>query len=319
MITEQLLTRKKYMEQTDPPRLAKDTLPTMYDLPSENPEEPGVPDQFHIWQPELLEKTFYPPNHSLDQTLMANDLNLYYDVRHPSRYKRPDWYLVLGVPRLYDEHDMRLSYVMWQEKVVPFLVIEFLSPSTEKGDLGKTRRKRNEPPTKWEVYEQILGVPYYLTFSRYTDELRAFELIGQKYQELILPRQCLWFPKLQLGLGIWRDRYRNVDRRWLRWYDVENNWIPTPVEQERQQKEQAQYQTEIAYQRVEQERQQKEQAQYQTEVAYQQAEQERQQKEQAQHQTEVAYQEAEQERQRAGRLLAQLRALGIEPDLGETP
>lgn len=35
------------MYQTDPPRSPKEVLPTMYDLPSEDPEEPGLPDEFH--------------------------------------------------------------------------------------------------------------------------------------------------------------------------------------------------------------------------------------------------------------------------------
>jgi len=42
------------MYQSDPPKPAKETLPTMYDLPSEDPEEPGVPDEFHILQPERI-------------------------------------------------------------------------------------------------------------------------------------------------------------------------------------------------------------------------------------------------------------------------
>ena len=33
-------------------------MPTMYDLPSEDPEEPGLPDEFHDFQPELLSETF---------------------------------------------------------------------------------------------------------------------------------------------------------------------------------------------------------------------------------------------------------------------
>ncbi|WP_178378180.1 hypothetical protein [Chroogloeocystis siderophila] len=44
----------RYIEQTDPPRPARETLPTMYDLPSEDPQEPGLPDEFHDFQPELL-------------------------------------------------------------------------------------------------------------------------------------------------------------------------------------------------------------------------------------------------------------------------
>ena len=38
------------------------SLPTMYDLPSENPEDPGLPDDFHPLQAFLLLLTFQPPN-----------------------------------------------------------------------------------------------------------------------------------------------------------------------------------------------------------------------------------------------------------------
>ncbi|MDY7015728.1 MAG: Uma2 family endonuclease, partial [Cyanobacteriota bacterium] len=68
--------------QSDPPRSPKETLPTMYDLPSESPEEPGLPDEYHLWQAELCSITFCPPTHSLDQVLVASDLNLYYDPNH---------------------------------------------------------------------------------------------------------------------------------------------------------------------------------------------------------------------------------------------
>ena len=71
-------------------------------------------------------------------------------------HKRPDWFAVLGVSRLYDEHDLRMSYVIWQEGTAPYLIVELLSPGTEQDDLGRTQRGSDEPPTKWEVYEQIL-------------------------------------------------------------------------------------------------------------------------------------------------------------------
>ena len=47
----------QHIEQTDPPRPPRETLPTMYDLPSEDVEEPGLPDEFHLWQPQLLSFT----------------------------------------------------------------------------------------------------------------------------------------------------------------------------------------------------------------------------------------------------------------------
>jgi Uma2 family endonuclease len=85
------------MYQVDPPRPPKETLPTMYDLKSEDPEEPGVPDEFHLWQARLLDETFRPPAYPIDEVFTASDLNLYYDARHSQWYKRPDWFaLVFG-------------------------------------------------------------------------------------------------------------------------------------------------------------------------------------------------------------------------------
>jgi Uma2 family endonuclease len=227
------------MYQTDPPRSPKEVLPTMYDLKSEDPEEPGLPDEFHDLQPELLRLTFRPPNYSADQIFVASDLNLYYDPRHSQWYKRPDWFAVVGVSRLYEQQDLRLSYVTWQEGVNPFVVVELLSPGTEKEDLGQTLREVNQPPTKWEVYEQILRVPYYLVFNRYTDELQAFGLVTSRYQAFPIEGQGLWLEEVQLGLGLWQGSYQGIERLWLRWYDAAGVWIPTPAELTEQERHRA--------------------------------------------------------------------------------
>ncbi|TAE71325.1 MAG: Uma2 family endonuclease [Oscillatoriales cyanobacterium] len=245
--------------QTEPPRSPRETLPTMYDLPSENPEEPGLPDEFHGLQPQLLSYTFRPSTYSASQIFTGSDMNLYYDVRHPLWYKRPDWFGVVGVSRLYDEVDMRLSYVIWQEGVNPFVIVELLSPGTEKEDLGENDGEKlpsvseeiagngninhepslEKPLRKWEVYEQVLRIPYYVVFSRYTNRLRAFKLDGARYEELELSDSRLWMPEIDLGLGLWHGDYLGVDRLWLRWYDSEGNWIPTPEERAEQAQERA--------------------------------------------------------------------------------
>jgi Uma2 family endonuclease len=225
------------MYQTDPPLSAKDFLPTMYDLPSENPEETGLPDEFHFLQPQLLRETFFPPHFPKDQIFIATDLNLYYDVHHPLWYKRPDWFAVVGVSRLYEQQELRLSYVVWQEGVNPFVVVEFISPGTEKEDLGKTLRDANQPPTKWEVYERVLRVPYYIVFDRYTDQLRAFQLQGSSYSELEINQLRVWLNDIELGMGLWIGDYQGIERQWLRWYDGSGNWILTPEERERKQGE----------------------------------------------------------------------------------
>lgn len=239
------------MLQTDPPRPPQEVLPTMYDLPSEDLEESGLPDEFHLYQPQLLRETFKPPAYSADQVFVASDLNLYYDSRHPLWHKRPDWFAVVGVPRLYKQEDLRLSYVVWQEGVNPFVAVELLSPGTEKEDLGQTLREASQPPTKWEVYEQVLRIPYYLVFDRYRDQLRAFHLVASRYREVSLPEPRLWMPDLELGLGLWPGFYQDSERLWLRWYDAAENWILTPAEQEQQRADQEQQRADQERQRAE--------------------------------------------------------------------
>ncbi len=243
----------------------------MYDLPSEDPEEPGLPDEFHDLQPQLLSLTFRPPHYRASQVFSASDMNLYYDVRHAQWYKRPDWFGVVGVPRLYDEVDMRLSYVVWQEGVNPYVIVELLSPGTEKEDLGENDEEKlppeseelrdngqaiepqseEKPPRKWKVYEQILRIPYYVVFSRYTNQLRAFKQEGAHYQELELHQPRVWMPELELGLGLWQGEYQGIERLWLRWYDAQGNWILTQTEQERQRAEQAESRAQEAETRLE--------------------------------------------------------------------
>lgn len=227
-------------EQTDPPRSPQDTLPTMYDLPSEDPEESGLPDEFHIWQAQLLSQTFYPAHYPPERVFVASDLNLYYDPQNTGWYKRPDWFAVVGVPRLYQEQDLRLSYVFWQEGVRPRVVIELVSPGTQNDDLGR-KATQGKQPGKWQVYEQILGVPYCITFNRYkNDELQAFQLVGNHYQAMELLEGRLWMPDLDLGLALWQGEYRGKERQWLRWYDTDGNWIPAEAERVEQAKQQAQ-------------------------------------------------------------------------------
>ncbi|NET16358.1 MAG: Uma2 family endonuclease [Okeania sp. SIO1H6] len=225
--------------QYEPPLPAKETLPTMYDLPSENPEEPGLPDVFHDFQPELLRQTFQPPNWYPDKLFCGTDMNLYYDVKHPKWYKRPDWFAVVGVPRLYDEWDMRLSYVVWDEKINPLVVVELLSPGTEDEDLGETIGEPGKPPTKWEVYERILQVPYYVIFSRYTNEMKAFHLVGDRYQRAELNEGRLLLPEVELSLGLWQGSFNSTNRLWLRWMTPEGDLIPTLEEKEAAAKQEA--------------------------------------------------------------------------------
>jgi len=60
-------------------------------------------------------QTFRPQLIHSRTDFVASDLNLYYDPLNTGWYKRPDWFAVVGVSRLYQGQDLRLSYVLWQE------------------------------------------------------------------------------------------------------------------------------------------------------------------------------------------------------------
>jgi Uma2 family endonuclease len=225
------MTRSRlFVEQTGGIKPAKEVLPTMYDLPSEDPEEPGLPDEFHDLQPQLLSATLRLTDIARDKIFTGTDLNLYYDLNHPLWYKRPDWFAVLNVPRLYKGSELRMSYVIWQEDVSPSIIVELISPGTEKEDLGETDFSEGAVPTKWEVYEQILQVPYYIVYDRYKDILRAYEWVDGRYQALFIEASRVWLPKLRMGLGLWHGEYEGISRKWLRWLNAEGNWIQTPEE-----------------------------------------------------------------------------------------
>lgn len=266
--------RLKKIPYTEEPLPPSQVLPTMYDLPDEEVGQSGMPDIFHVWQARLLDETFIPPTYELSEIFTASDLNIYYDVRNVTQYKRPDWFAVTGLPKG-SPSDMRLSYVVWQEGIDPLIVVELLSPSTEKDDLGKRLRDVTKPPTKWDVYEQFLRIPYYVVFSRYTSEVQIFTLAGARYEEVTDHGGRFWIEALELGIGVWKGHYLNEDRLWLRWYGRDGNWIPTLDER-------AVNQT----QRAEQE---------------------------AQH-AEVEFQAKKIAEQRAQQLEAKLRELGIDPD-----
>ncbi|GET38835.1 hypothetical protein LYNGBM3L_39500 [Microseira wollei NIES-4236] len=110
------------------------------------------------------------------------------------------------------------------------------SPTEEETQLNGETLTQETPPRKWEVYERILRVPYYVVFSRYTNKVHFFKLEGGRYQQQSFnPEQPrIWIPEIELGLGLWQGEYNGITRQWLRWYDASGNWIPTDGERAEQ-------------------------------------------------------------------------------------
>ncbi|MEY2913457.1 MAG: hypothetical protein RLZZ184_2766 [Cyanobacteriota bacterium] len=78
-----------------------------------------------------------------------------------------------------------------------------------------------------------------------------FQLVGTKYQAVELAEPKFWFPELKLGVGVWSGKYQDTEGLWLRWYNENDDWIPTLAERVEQEKQRAEQEK----QRAEQEKQ----------------------------------------------------------------
>lgn len=144
------------------------------------------------------------------------DMGIYYDPDEPAIV--PDAFLSLGVERFYDE-ELRPSYVLWDEKVVPSLVLEVVS-----------KIYRKEYSKKLADYQE-LGILYYVIYSsrrRRKPNLEVHKLVNGKYE--LQSGNPIWMPEIGLGIGCERGNYSGVTREWLYWYDAEGKRYLTPEE-----------------------------------------------------------------------------------------
>jgi Uma2 family endonuclease len=160
------------------------------------------------------------------------DMGIY---RHPDEPAIvPDGFLSLGVERFYDE-ELRPSYALWEEKVVPILVLEVVS-----------RTYRKEYSAKKDEYE-ALGVLYYVVYSskrRRKPHLEVYKLVNGEY--VLQQGNPVWMPEIGLGIGCEKGIYAGVPREWLYWYDQNSNRYPTPQEQVKIAEQQAQLEAQRA-------------------------------------------------------------------------
>ena len=173
------------------------------------------------------------------------------------------------------------TYLMWEYGKPPDLVIEIVS-----NKIGK------EDDLKKEKYARI-GIKYYVIYDpaqRLSQQkLRIYEWRTNGY--VLMAGQ--WMADISLGLTFWQGKFEDAEELWLRWCDQAGNILLTGDERA----EQAQQHAEQAQQQAEQERQRAQQAE-------QSAEQERATHRETQQQVEL--------------LLAQLRELGVDPNLPST-
>jgi len=175
------------------------------------------------------------------------DMGIYYDPDLPPIV--PDGFLSLGVERFYDE-ELRPSYVLWDENVIPILALEIVS---------QTYRK--EYSTKLEQYA-ALGVLYYVIYSsrrRRKPRLEVYKLVNGKYE--LQTGNPVWLPEVGLGIDCERGNYSGVTREWLYWYNQEGKRYPTPQEWILQETQRAQQETQRAQQETQRAQQETQRAQ----------------------------------------------------------
>jgi Uma2 family endonuclease len=154
------------------------------------------------------------------------DMGIYFDPDQPAIV--PDGFLSLGVERFFDE-ELRLSYAIWEENVVPILVLEVVSQTYR----GEYSRKKEEYAS--------LGVLYYVIYSsrrRRKPRLEVHRLVDGAY--VLQPGNPIWLPEVGLGIGAERGTYGGLTREWLYWYDEQGWRFPTPEERIQQAEQRAQ-------------------------------------------------------------------------------
>jgi Uma2 family endonuclease len=167
------------------------------------------------------------------------DMGIYYDPDLPAIV--PDGFLSLGVERFYDEN-LRPSYVLWEEKKVPILVLEVVS-----------QKYRGEYSTKKIEYAK-LGILYYVVynpFRRRKRPLEVYKLVNNIYE--LHDGNPVWLPEIGLGIGIERGTYLGIPREWVYWYNQQRQRFLTPEEDRKlaqQQAQQAQQEVQLLRERL---------------------------------------------------------------------
>jgi Uma2 family endonuclease len=202
-------------------------LPDHNDLPC---EDGAIVNNF-LEHPQamLLTSTLLPildKLHPDKQYAIGQDCGIYWKITQPplDGAVAPDWFYVPNVPPSLDGH-VRRSYVLWQERVPPLILIEFVS-----GD-GKEERDRTPEEGKFWIYENAVKAPYYAIYEVEKASVEVYKLTRGRYREQKSNSHGRFpIPELGIELGIWTGTYLNVDFPWLRPWDLDGKLIPTAEE-----------------------------------------------------------------------------------------
>lgn len=186
-------------------------LPTAEELPCS--DETPVDNQLQNDIPNLLLSLLASIWSDRDDWYFGVDMAVYYNPDEPAIV--PDGFLALGVKHDTGERG-RLSYVLWQERIMPLLCLEVIS-----------EKYNREYEDKLLDY-QALGILYYAIYNPFNgrrgkfknrQRLEVYRLIGGRYELLPMDNNRIWLPEINLGLGYENGEHIAWCREWLYWYD----------------------------------------------------------------------------------------------------
>lgn len=163
---------------------------------------------------------------------IGQDCGIYWRMTEPPERgaEAPDWFYVPNVPPTLNGQ-VRRSYVLWQELIPPFIVLEFASGNgAEERDKTPLFPEEGgmQKPGKFWIYEQVIRPAFYGIYEVSRASIEVYHLIEGQYQLMTTNERGHYaIAPLGLELGIWQGQYQNIELPWLRWWDDQGNLLLT--------------------------------------------------------------------------------------------
>ena len=210
------------------------------DLPYDDGDKMESP--WHYGNATILVASYVAANRDKRHTFyMGANMFIYYSMSQARNqdFKGPDVFLVKDVDGL----RKRLSWMVWDEDGrYPDVIIELMSKSTRKNDLGK----------KKTLYERTFRTAEYFCVDPEVETLKGWRHTGVNGYAPIEPdeRGWLWSKELGYWLGPWHGPFMTEEHTWLRYYTPDGELVLLDDEYERQRADEACEEADEALQRA---------------------------------------------------------------------
>lgn len=162
--------------------------------PDSHEDDMGESD-LHYWLISYLSNALRLLFRQQNEVMVAANMNFYYEPGRPEYYFTPDVMVAWGVTA-----KTRRVYKLWEEKVVPQVMIEVASDRTWKNDLSG----------KVKFYGEIGVEEYYVLDSEdfLPVPLMAYRQENGRLKPLYLPEDSVLSPRLGWGIRLTENGFR---------------------------------------------------------------------------------------------------------------